>query len=590
MQWFKNLKISSRILAGFILISLITGFLGFTSYTSMKEIMSNQQEIASVRLPSVQALLTISEAQTAITVGERTLINRRVIEPDIRKAQYDYIEAALLRADAAWNTYTALSQTAEEEQIWKEFVPQWNNWKQQIQKTVDYSKQKDQLIASGIAVDDIQIQEVDKKAFENSLQNREHFLQAEEALNQVIEINDKVAIKVKEQGEKTYFTANKILMIVILVSILLSIILGIFIAKAISNPIVQTTAMLKDIAEGDGDLTKRLKIYSRDEIGLLAGEFNKFIEKLHDIIKNVKESASITAGHANSIARATEETTTSVNEVARTIEELAGGATDQAKEASQSSEKIVKFGDEITAIVQASDLIKGFADDVQNVGKEGLNDINDLSVKFNQTHEITQLVNGNVESLAEKSTSINQITNAIKAVADQTNLLALNAAIEAARAGEAGKGFAVVADEIRKLAEQTTGSTKEIAGIIDDVQKEISITKGNVEDSNAISEESKVSFERTVQAFNGIVGAVEKTITEIEHLIHSINNVNQEKESVVNNIEGIAAIAQESAASTEEVAASVEEQSATIEDMAQAAENLKHIAGELEAEMDKFKI
>lgn len=387
--------------------------------------------------------------------------------------------------------------------------------------------------------------------------------------------------------------ANKIKIFSILIAIITLIFLMLvmfFITNSIVKPITKTTMMLKDIAEGEGDLTKRLKVYSKDEIGILAQEFNKFIEKLHDIIKNVRANTCITAEQATSIALATEETTTSVNEVARAIEGLASGATDQAKEANQSSEKILQFGNEITAIAQTTDLIKEVAGGVQRVGKEGLEDIHDLSVKYNQTHEITQLVNGNVESLAEKSTSINQITNAIKSVADQTNLLALNAAIEAARAGEAGKGFAVVAEEIRKLAEQTTSSTKEIEEIINDIQKEISITKGNVEDSYSISEESKVSFERTVHAFNRIVTAVEKTATEIEHLIDRINHVNQEKEGVVRNIEGIAAIAQESAASTEEVAASVEEQSATIEDMAQAAEKLKHIAGELEVEVNKFKI
>lgn len=591
MKWFNNLNIASKILVAFILISLITGFLGFSSYSSMKTIMHGQEEIGKVRLPSVQNLLILSEAQTAVAVSLRTLSNPFIIEDEIREAQYDYMDAAFNRSTEAREIYDKLPQTKEEKQLWKEFVPQWDEWELNTQTIVGLTKEKDQLLSSGININDPQIQTLDRQILNYTLQdNRDLFLKAESTLNQVVDLNMKVVETTIEKEASEYSNATRILIIIIFVSILLSIILGIFISKAIIKPIKQTTVMLKDIAEGDGDLTKRLKIYSKDEIGILAGEFNNFIEKLHGIIKHVKGTAETTSEHANSIAVATEETAASVGEVSKAIEELASGASDQAKEATQSSQKIIHFGDEIASIATATDVIKEFTDDVQKVGNEGLNDINELSVKFNESNEITTLVSGNVESLADKSTSINQITNAIKAVADQTNLLALNAAIEAARAGEAGRGFAVVAEEIRKLAEQTTGSTKEIEEIITDIQKEISMTKGNMEKSNSISQESKKSFEKTFNAFNKIVDAVGDVIEEIDKLTGSISKLDNEKQGVIGNIEGIASIAEESAASTEEVSASVEEQSATIEDMARAAEELKQIANELNLAMGKFKL
>ncbi len=374
------------------------------------------------------------------------------------------------------------------------------------------------------------------------------------------------------------------------VSIIIILFLGIMLTKMVIHPIKKTTSLLKDIAEGEGDLTKRLEVKSNDEIGELSRYFNHFVEKLHFIVKEVKRNADMLPQNSYSLASTAEETSASINEVSRAIEELAMGASTQAKEASQGSERIAAFGNEIVVIKQAVQNAKTYYDHVNELSQEGLNTFNALSDKFGQSTETNKQVTAHVEQLTEKSISINQIVNAIQSVADQTNLLALNAAIEAARAGEAGRGFAVVADEIRKLAEQTAVSTKEIESIINEIQAEISITKDNVDQSNIIANENQAAVKETTEGFNKISQAIGKTSNEMDCLIQSIDCVDTEKKAILENIQGIVVIAEEAAASTEEVSASVEEQAATVETMANTAEELKQIAELLKEEMDKFKI
>lgn len=227
-------------------------------------------------------------------------------------------------------------------------------------------------------------------------------------------------------------------------------------ARGVTRPIEGVAAMLKDIASGEGDLTRRLEYTRDDELGALAGWFNRFLDKLQPTIADVKRSVQDARSSADQSAAIASQTSAGmqqqfreVDQVATASQEMSATAQDVARNAAHAAEA---------------------ARDVDQATHEGLTvidqttrSIGTLASELN--HAMTQ-----VESLADSSEQIGSVLEVIRGIAEQTNLLALNAAIEAARAGEAGRGFAVVADEVRSLARRTQESIEEIRLVIERLQ------------------------------------------------------------------------------------------------------------------------
>lgn len=357
-----------------------------------------------------------------------------------------------------------------------------------------------------------------------------------------------------------------------------------FIIKAI-NEIMEL--MMK--AE-KGDLSVKSKNKQKDEIGKLSNSFNKMISDFGNLVKEVKEiSGDVNAFSAN-LAEASEATSAIGEQVTNAVEEVAKGASDQARDAEQVLELTVNLAQQIDTISERSENMNEKLKNTENLNTQGVGIVSELITSSEESNKYTLDAFDVITQLDEKSNNIFDIIQLINGISEQTNLLALNAAIEAARAGEAGKGFAVVSDEIRNLADQSQQSTKQIEDIINDITSDIKKASNNMESVKSKLEEQANHAEKTENIFKMISEAIQDVVKSIKDVNESIYNAGDSKNQIVMSMQNISAITEETAAATEEVSASAEEYSASSEKVSAIASQLNDIVIKLEEKINQFHI
>ncbi|MFC6693600.1 methyl-accepting chemotaxis protein [Pseudomonas lini] len=312
------------------------------------------------------------------------------------------------------------------------------------------------------------------------------------------------------------FRASAVVATIIAVAIIIAL-LGMLI-RILIQPLHVMTRAMEDIADGEGDLTKRLTIQHQDEFGILGTAFNRFVERVHTSIREVSsatgqvnEVALRVVAASNSSMFNSDQQASRTSSVAAAINQLGAAAQEIARNAAQASS-------------QASDA-RSLAEDGQHVVDRSIAAMNQLSSMLSASST-------NIESLNSKTVNIGQILEVITSISQQTNLLALNAAIEAARAGEAGRGFAVVADEVRNLAHRTQESAQQVQTMIEELQVGARESVSTMSDSQRHSQDSVEIANLAGERLNSVT----LRIGEIDGMNQSVATATEEQTAVVESI------------------------------------------------------
>ncbi len=345
----------------------------------------------------------------------------------------------------------------------------------------------------------------------------------------------------------------KSLLAALFISLPLLALIYLFIRNFVTSPLDKMVSGLRDISSGEGDLTRRLDIRSKDEIGDAAEAFNKMMEKFSALVRHVSESAGQVSSAAHTLAVS--------------AGQVAASSTRQDAKSSAAATAVEQMLSSIGSIAQGMEKVHEQSRESLRRSGEGNESLSRLIDEVGQVENTVKDIAQSVTEFVRSTESITNMTRQVKDIADQTNLLALNAAIEAARAGEQGRGFAVVADEVRKLAEKSSASAGEIDAVTHTLAQQAEVVRKSIESGL----EHIASSQNSMGTVAEVLASASTSVTEVGRGLDAIASATDQQRrvsgEVAQNIESIAAMSRDNAQAVEQTAASAQEMEALAENL-----------------------
>lgn len=478
--WYQNISFRWKLGIPLMLLVLLFLYMGIFAVRSSTTLADNAETLAKINLPEIQLLMQADRDLYQALTAERALF---VGQLDARERQVLVVEHAeniQQTHDRVLESF-ALSNTATEQER-REFLELLQAWKQ---ITND--------IVSRADTDDPQAREQQlERSFGEGFvaySNLRNFIDVvgERRLEHVDQFTEAI-------DEERGFIASRLLLLVV-IGTLVALVAAWFLPLVVTVPLRMISDRIQNIAEGDGDLTIRIDIARKDELGELAGHVNRFMGKLQHLISDIRlntddvsTSAETLLEVSSSSQKAADEQCHAITMVVAAVNELTVAIQEVARNTGETAQN-ARNANQITT--QGQERIRLAVERVQS-----------LASRISQTAEI-------MVRLESEAKNVTSVIDVIRGIAEQTNLLALNAAIEAARAGEQGRGFAVVADEVRTLASRTQQSTEDIQGMLGQLQSGVQHAVESMNASTAMTTEAVTSASEAGESLAGIGSAVQ---------------------------------------------------------------------------------
>jgi methyl-accepting chemotaxis protein len=542
MNAFQNLRVGTKLVAGFILVAAVALVVGTIGISKIRQIDAEDTKLYE------KVTVPLGDLAVMSTLFQRTRINLRdaveTADPAERLVFLDTIVKLRSQISERAEKFKKNILTEQARATFREF--------QEARK--DYQALSDQVL---------QLSAQGRGAEASALLKGG----AKKAALQEQELLDRLLASKVEQGKQTSNNntrvadgATRVMTVLVVLGALLALGLGLSISRTITVPLARAVAVANRLASGD--LSADLEVGSRDEIGQLMAALNDMVLSLRRL---VAQTVSISAGiatasaqlHATSeqIATGSEEVAAQVGSVATASEQMSATSSDIARSCTAAADASRRSADSATSgagIVQQT--------------------IAGMALVADRVRATSQTVS----ALGASSQQIGEIVGTIEDIADQTNLLALNAAIEAARAGEQGRGFAVVADEVRNLADRTTRATREIAGMIKAIQKETGAALRAMDEGVCEVEMGSAAAQRSGEALDDILLRIGEATEQVQQIATAAEEQTATTGEVANNIQQITAVVVQTAQGAEQTAV--------------AAAQLAGQASELQALVGQFRL